>query len=246
MANLTSVGVTSGVPSSGTGTVSTIDNLLTLGMPISGGVGSSANTASVTGAASSATSSMAGIVVSISPNSVNPNGTALSSASAPVTIASDQVAVAIKSTGVFTTTLSSNPTIILSSNVTIGSGSVSLVPTTSGGLTLFSVIISSGTNSTLISSIPRQVYKIECFNNSATIGYLHTYNLSSAPTAGSSLVFDRFLVPANTSGAGLITTTDVGVPYTTGLGYTFTGGIADTDTTAISSGLSYIVNIYYK
>lgn len=233
MANLTSIGVTSGVPSSGTGTVSTIDNLLTLGIPISGGVGSSANTASVTGAASSATSSMAGIVVSISPNSVNPNGNALSAASAPVTIASDQVAVAIKSTGTFTTTLSSNP-------------SVSLVPTTSGGLTLFSIIISSGTNSTLISSIPRQVYKVECFNNSATIGYLHTYNLSSAPTAGSSLVFDRFLVPANTSGAGLITTTDIGVPYTTGLGYTFTGGITDADTTAISSGASYIVNIYYK
>ena len=34
MPNLTSVGVTSGVPTSGTGTVSTIDQLLAAGSPI--------------------------------------------------------------------------------------------------------------------------------------------------------------------------------------------------------------------
>src|SRR5882724_6279476 len=93
MANLTSVGITSGVPSSGTGTVSTIDNLLLLGAPISNG--STTLVAALTGAASSATSSMAGLVVSISPNSVNANGQATMANSAPVTIASNQSAVTV-------------------------------------------------------------------------------------------------------------------------------------------------------
>lgn len=118
-----------------------------------------------------------------------------------------------------------------------------LVPVSSAaGLTRYSVIVSSGTNSTLISSAARQVYKIEAFSNSSAIGYLKLYNLSSAPTAGSSLVAARFMV----SQPGFITTTDIGeATFTTGLSYTFTGGIADSDTTAVSAS-QFILNILYK
>lgn len=253
MADLTSVGISSGVPNSGTGTAATINYLTQVGTPISNGSTSAPVLVNIMGASSAPTSSMSALLVAISPNGVNPNGQALMAASAPVTIASNQTAITVQiSSGTVTFSsnptviLSSNPTVILSSNITIGSGNVSLVPTASGGLSLSSIIIASGTNSTLVASSPRQLYKVECFNNSATIGYLHLYNLSSAPTAGSSLVFDRILVPGNTSGAGVITTTDMGVPFGTGIGYTFTGGIADSDTTAISSNASYIVNIYYK
>lgn len=130
--------------------------------------------------------------------------------------------------------------------VTVSSGSISLVPTTSGGLSVSSVIMSTTTNATLVSSAACQVYKIEVFNNSANIGYLKLYNLSSAPTAGSSLVVARYLVPGSASGAGMITTTDMGDAYSTGLGYTFTGGILDSDTTAITSSNAFIVNIHYK
>ena len=244
---------------------------------------STAGTPLVLNPSSTPTSTMAAMLVAISPNGVNANGQATMANSAPVTIASNQSAVAVSLSSA-TVTLSSNPTVILSSNptvipssaiqvtltsnvvavssgtvtlssnptvipssaLTVGSGNISLVPTTTGGLSLSSVIIASGTNSTLVSSSPRQIYKVECFNNTATIGYLHLYNLSSAPTAGSSLVFDRYLVPANTSGAGVISELVNGVSYATGIGYTFTGGIADSDTTAISSNASYIVNIYYK
>src|SRR5216684_2220216 len=92
MANLLLVGITSGVPSSGTGTVSTIDNLLLQGVPISNG--STSLVVAITSAAS-ATSSMNGLVVSISPNSVNANGQATMANSAPVTIASNQSAVTV-------------------------------------------------------------------------------------------------------------------------------------------------------
>lgn len=252
MADLTSVGVSSGVPSSGTGTVATINQLIIVGSPISNGSTSAPVIATVIAGSVTPTSTMSAVVVALSPNGINPNGQATMANSAPVVIASNQTAIPTTlSSGTVslssnpTVILSSNPTVILSSNPTIAGGSVTLVPAASGGLTLSSVIMSSGTNSTLVSSVPRQVYKVECFNNSASIGYLHTYNLSSSPTAGSSLVFDRFLVPANASGAGVISTTENGVPYTTGLSYTFTGGIADSDTTAVAAS-AFIVNIYYK
>lgn len=67
MANLTSVGVTSGVPSSGTGTVSTIDNLIVSGLPINNG--STSVFANVLAGSSTITSTMAGLVTVLSPNS---------------------------------------------------------------------------------------------------------------------------------------------------------------------------------
>lgn len=78
MPNLTSVGVTAGVPTSGTGTVSTIDNMVTLFPTL---------------AAVTATGNAMDINVK---SGGNPNGSALSSASAPVVIASDQGAVSTK------------------------------------------------------------------------------------------------------------------------------------------------------
>lgn len=91
MSNLTSVGVTSGVPTSGTGTVSTIDNLLALGSPISDG---STNLVAVKAASTAPVASDKALVVAMSPNSVNANGQATMANSAPVVIASNQSAIA--------------------------------------------------------------------------------------------------------------------------------------------------------
>lgn len=207
----------SAVTSSMSAMVAAISSLSAL---FSVSIATSANAANVLAGSSTITSTMAGLVTVLSPNSA----------------------------GIITTGTAGSPSSVFLSVQGVSSGSpipTSMVPATSGGLTISSVIMSSGTNSTLVSSSPRQLYKIECFNNSANIGYLHTYNLSSAPTAGSSLVFDRFLVPGNATGSGLVSTTDIGVPYTTGLSYTFTGGITDADTTAVAAG-AFIVNLYYK
>lgn len=92
MVDLTSVGVTSGVPSSGTGDVATINYLTQVGAPISNGSTSAPVTVAITGAASAVTSTMSALVTTLSPNS-----------------------------SARTVTLSSNPTVILSSNPTIAS-----------------------------------------------------------------------------------------------------------------------------
>lgn len=79
MTNLTSVGVTAGIPTSGTGTVSTIDNIPTL-------------LGTVKGASTSPIATDPALVTSLSPNSAGivVLGQTTKSASVPVTNASDQ------------------------------------------------------------------------------------------------------------------------------------------------------------
>src|SRR5216684_5439238 len=138
MANLLTVGITSGVPSSGTGTVSTIDNLLLQGIPISNG--STSLVVAITSAAS-ATSSMNGLVVSISPNSVNANGQATMANSAPVTIASNQTPLAVSSTGAIVSISTAVTSIVAISSGPGGTpaavkGSLTAASTTAPALTM--------------------------------------------------------------------------------------------------------------
>lgn len=114
MANLTSVGITAGVPTSGTGTVSTIDNLPNLTLTVASHAVTNAgtfavqntaatpagtnvigsvkatdgtNTAAVKAASTAPSATDPALVVAISPNSVNANGRATPANSAPVVLA---------------------------------------------------------------------------------------------------------------------------------------------------------------
>src|SRR5882672_7362626 len=69
MADLTSVGVTSGVPSSGTGTAATINQLIIVGSPISNGSTSAPVLVNISGTSSTITSTMSALNVAVSPNS---------------------------------------------------------------------------------------------------------------------------------------------------------------------------------
>lgn len=105
MTNLTSVGITAGVPTSGTGTVSTIDNYINL-------------VATAAGATTSNTQRIA--LASDSPGVTN-LGQALMATSLPVTMASDQSSIPVKlnasGTGTQTIVVSANTdTTILASN----------------------------------------------------------------------------------------------------------------------------------
>lgn len=93
MPNLTSVTLTNGAPSAGSGTVSTIDNLpnLTLTNKVTDGT----NTAAVKAASTAPVATDPALVVALSPNSVNANGQTTMSASAPVAIASNQSTLAV-------------------------------------------------------------------------------------------------------------------------------------------------------
>src|SRR5882762_4150662 len=119
MADLTSVGVTSGVPSSGTGTVATINQLIAVGSPISNGSTTTPVLVNISGASSVVTSSMSALDVALSPNS------------AAITISS----------GTITTvgSISSIATIgsigsISSGTIALSSNSPGIIPTGTAGL----------------------------------------------------------------------------------------------------------------
>lgn len=219
MANLTSVGITSGVPSSGTGTVSTIDNLLALGVPISNG--STSLQAALTGAASSATSSMSGLVVSISPNSVNANGQATMANSAPVTLASNQ------------TTFPVSPTAISSG----GANNIIAFNTTAAPAAV-AIKASGGT-----------LYGVQAVNLSSVPSFLKIYNSSAAgvtvgsTTSGVPLI--TIPIPnIQTTGAGISAAFPVGIASATAISYAFTANAASSDATAVPA-LGTTANIQF-
>lgn len=94
MTNITTVTLTSGVPTgpAGAATVSTIDQLLAAGCPISDGT---TNLVAVKAASTAAVAADKALVVSISPNGVNANGQATMANGAPVSLPSDQSTISV-------------------------------------------------------------------------------------------------------------------------------------------------------
>jgi hypothetical protein len=196
------------------------------------------------------------VVVAVSPNGLVPVGQALSVASTPVVIASDQTAVPIKpgstetaATGVTIGTsgvgylgwLSSIAKLLSNSLTAAVTGAVNLVAATTGGLTETGIITTAAANVGFVKASAGQLYKVEVSNSSASWVYLKLYNSASAPTAGAGTPQRRIGVPPSST---LLTTTDIGGVYSTGIGYAITGGTADTDMTAIAAGI--LVNFLYK
>lgn len=126
-----------------------------------------------------------------------------------------------------------------------GTMTANLAPTTSGGLTISSTLIASGTNATLVKNGAGQLYAYEITNNSANIGYLKIYDSTSAPTPGVGTPKLRLMCPGNASGTGIVRTVDNGIAFASGIAFAFTGGIADADTTAVAAN-AFVVNLYYK
>ena len=120
-------------------------------------------------------------------------------------------------------------------------------PVTSGGLTVYNVQPAASDNHVVIKAGAGQVYKIEAFNNSATINYVRLYNATTGfngCNSATNLVWQG-IIPASTSGAGLASSWELGMPFATGISICVTSGYAQTDTTnATASAL--IVNIGYK
>jgi hypothetical protein len=121
---------------------------------------------------------------------------------------------------------------------------VQLQAETSGGLSRSRTLIPNNTTAIVVKSGAGQLYKIRATNNSSTIAYIKLYDATSA-TAGSGTPVDTIMIPASTSGAGIVDTTDMGAVHSTGITYTVTTGIADADTAAPAAS-TYIVTMFYK
>ena len=118
------------------------------------------------------------------------------------------------------------------------------IPATSGGLSKFHLVGAATDNATNVKASAGQVYSITAFNVNASPRYLKFHNTAGTPTAGTG-VTDTFLIPGNTSGAGVVLNVDKGITFGTGIAITIVTGIADANTTAIGAS-EVVLNIYYK
>ena len=118
------------------------------------------------------------------------------------------------------------------------------IPATSGGLSVYFLQPTASTNSNNIKNAAGQVYKIDVFNNSATVHYIRLYNTATTGTCNSAtnLVWQG-IIPASTSGAGLSSSWDLGMAFSSGVALCVTSGY---DGTGNATASALIVNVGYK
>lgn len=115
-----------------------------------------------------------------------------------------------------------------------------------GGATPGKLISAATTNATSVKASAATLYSLQVFNLNAAARYLKLYNKASAPTVGTDVPVQVYMIPGNTAGAGLVVPIPTsGIAFGTGLAFALTTGIADTDTAAVAANeicLSYSYN----
>jgi len=112
-----------------------------------------------------------------------------------------------------------------------------------GGYTPGHLISAATTNAASIKATAGTLGYIVAGNTNAAARFLKLYNKASAPTVGTDIPVQTFIIPGGASGAGSNIMLPVqGAAFTLGIAFAITGLIADADTTVIGAGdvcLSY-------
>jgi hypothetical protein len=112
-----------------------------------------------------------------------------------------------------------------------GGSTISLIPQTTGGLTLSHTVTAATTNATSTKGTAGQVYQV-CVNNGAQYPvYLKLYNNATAPTVGTTTVVRTIVAQA---GLPSCFQTEEGLAFGTGIAWAVTKNLVDTDTTAVA------------
>lgn len=118
---------------------------------------------------------------------------------------------------------------------------VSLIPATSGGLTLAHAVAAASTNATSLKASAGQLYGASIYNNAAYPVYLKFYNKASSPTVGTDTIVYEVPVQAGTQRE---VHTEEGLAFGTGIAYALTKGITDADATAVALSDASVDLIY--
>lgn len=105
--------------------------------------------------------------------------------------------------------------------------------TTSSATTLYTVNSAASTNAASIKATGANLYGISVMNTSAATKYVRLFNLTVAPTVGTSVPIMVVAVPATSSKEIQYVPA---VRFGTGLSVAITGGAAATDSTAVAAG----------
>ncbi len=99
------------------------------------------------------------------------------------------------------------------------------------------------TNETEAKATGGVVYGFTAFNNSATVAYITFYNATAASVTCGTGEVSTHLIPASTSGAGIVVQFPMPVAHSTAITYCISTGIDGTGAVAVNSG---VANVYYR
>lgn len=115
-----------------------------------------------------------------------------------------------------------------------------------GGYTPSKTVSAASTNATSLKATAGVVGGVYASNINAAARYLKFYNKSSAPTVGTDIPVQTYLIPGNTAGGGTnIPIPERGIAFSAGIAWALTTGVQDSDTGAVAAN-DLVVNILYR
>lgn len=113
---------------------------------------------------------------------------------------------------------------------------VSLIPATSGGLSIAHLVAAASNNATSLKGSAGQLYGASVYNNTSYPVYLKFCNKATACTCGTNSGSDAILYTvAAQAGTEREVHTEEGIAFSTGIGYCVVKGITDTDNTSLAA-----------
>ncbi len=110
-----------------------------------------------------------------------------------------------------------------------------------GAASIAKIQSAASTNATLIKATAGRVFGWTLTNTTASVKIVRLYNLTVAPTVGTSTPVNNIVIPPN----GTVTqSVPVGLSHATGISYSITGGLPDLDATAVAAN-DVIGSIYW-
>jgi hypothetical protein len=123
---------------------------------------------------------------------------------------------------------------------------VSLIPATSGGVSIAHLVAAATNNATSLKGSAGQLYGASVYNNTTYPVYLKFCNKATACTCGTNSGGDTILFTlAAQAGTQRELHTEEGIPFSTGIGYCVVKGITDTDNTSLAAS-DAVVDLMYK
>jgi hypothetical protein len=254
------VGIVNGVPTSGTGNITTLGQTLVDGanatIGITTGAAVTTNVAgtlqqylrgivsllagtltvathAVTQSGAWVLSAGSAIIGNVGIDQTTPgttNGVAINAALPAGTNAIGSVTISNANVNGQAVMASSAPVVIASNQSAVP---VTSVTATANGATASRVNAAASTNGTSLKASAGQMYTLDVFNNAAYNVFLKLYNKASAPTVGTDTPIATFPIQA---GGGFSKTWPMGLTFATGIAYAITKLQADTDTTVLVAG----------
>jgi hypothetical protein len=123
---------------------------------------------------------------------------------------------------------------------------ISLIPATSGGLSISHLVAAASNNATSLKGSAGQLYGASVYNNASYPVYLKFCNKATACTCGTNTSSDTILYTvAAQAGTEREIHTEEGIAFGTGIGYCVVKGMVDTDNTSLVAS-DAVVDLLYK